>query len=158
MVWYFRDCHWNSIQLSCSVVSDSLQPHGLQHARPPSPSPTPRVYSNSCPLSWWCHPGISSSVIPFSSRLQSFPASGSFQMSKFLAPGGRSIGVSVSASILPMSIQDWFPLGWTSWMSLQSKGLSRVFSSTTVQKHQLFYAQLSLLFNSHIHTWLLEKP
>ena len=123
-------------QFSCSVMSDSLWPHGLQHARPPCPSPTPRVYSNSCPLSRWCHPTISSSVIPFFSGLQSFPASGSFQMSQFFASGGQSIGVSAWASVLPMNIQDWFPLGWTDWISLQSKGLSRVFSNTTVQKHQ----------------------
>ena len=132
-----------SVQFSCSVMSDSLQPHGLQHARLPCPSPGPSVYSNSCPLSWWCHPTISSSVVPFSSCLESLPASGSFQMSQFFAPGGQSIGVSVLASVLPMNVQDWFPLGWTGWISLQSKGLSRVFSSTTVQKHQFFGAQLS---------------
>ena len=132
------------LHFSHSVMSDSLQPHGLQHARPPCPSPTPRVYSNSCPLSPWCHPAISSSVIPFSSCLQSFPASGSFQISQFFTSGGQSIGVSASASVLPMNIQDWFPLGWTSWISLQSKGLSRVFPNTTVQKHQFFGAQLSL--------------
>ena len=134
----------SAVQFSHSVVSDSLWPHRLQHSRPPCPSPTPRVYSNSCPLSQWCHPTISSSVVPFSSRLQSFPASGSFQMSQFLTSGGQSIGVSASASVLPMNIQDWFPLGWTNWISLQSKGLSRVFSNTTVQKHQFFGAQLSL--------------
>ena len=132
-----------SVQFSCSVVSDSLWTHGLQHARPPCPSPTPRVYSNSCPLSQWCHTTISSSVIPFSSSLQSFPASGSFQ-SQFFTSGGQSIGVSTSTSVLSMNIQDWFPLGWTGWISLQSKGLSRVFSNTTVQKHQFFTAQLSL--------------
>ena len=132
------------LQFSCSVVSDSLWPHGLQHARPPCPSPTPRAYSNLCSLSQWCHPTISSSVVPFSSRLQSFPASGSFQMSQFFTPGSQSTGVSASASILPMNIQDWFPLGLTGWISLQSKGLSRVFSNTTVQKHQFFGAQLSL--------------
>ena len=121
-------------------MSDSLQPHRLQHAWLPCPSPTPRVYSNLCPLSQWCHPTISSSVIPFSSHLQSFPALGSFLMSQFFAWGGQSIGVSASASVLPMNIQDWFPLGWTSWISLQSKGLSRVFT-TTVQKHQYFGAQ-----------------
>ena len=134
----------SSVRFSRSVVSDSLQPHELQHARPPYPSPTPRVYWNSCPLSWWCHPIISSSVIPFSSCLQSFPASGSFQMSQFFPSGGPSIGVSASASVLPTNIQDWFPLGWTGWTSLQSKRLSRVFSNTTVQKHQFFSAQLSL--------------
>ena len=119
-------------------MSDSLWPHGLQHFRPSCPSPTPRVYLNSCPLSWWCHPTISSSVIPFSSCLQSFPASGSFQMSQFIATGGQSIRVSASASVLPMNIQDWLLLGWTGFISLQSKGLSRVFSNTTVQKHQFF--------------------
>ena len=133
----------SSVQFSCSVVSDSLWPHGLQHARPPFPSPTPRVYSNSCPLSRWCHPTVSSSVIPFS-WLQSFPTSRSFQMSQFFASGGQNIGVSASPSVLPMNIQDWFPLGWTGWISLQSKGLSRVLSNTTVQKHQFFNAQLSL--------------
>ena len=117
-------------------MSDSLQPHGLQHTRPPSPSPTPRVYSKSCPLSWWSHPTISSSVIPFSSCPQSFTASGSFQMSQLFTSGGQSIGVSASASVLPVNIQDWFPLGWTGWISLQSKGLSRVFHNTIVQKHQ----------------------
>ena len=132
------------VQFSRSVVSDSLQPHGLQHARPPCPSPTPRVYSNSCPLTQWCHPTISSSVVPFSSSLQSFPASGSFPMNQFITSGGQSIGFSASASVLPMNIQDWFPLGWTGWISLQSKWLSRVFSNTTVQKHQFFSAQLSL--------------
>ena len=130
--------------LSCSVMSDSLQPHILQHPRPPCPSPAPGACSNSCPSSQWCHPTVSSSVIPFSSCLQSFPASGSFPMSQFFASGGRSIGVSASASVLSMNIQDWFPLGWTSWISLQSKGLSRVFSNTTVQNHQFFGVQLSL--------------
>ena len=121
-----------------------LWPHGLQHTRLPCPLPVPRVYSNSCPLSRWWHPTISSSVIPFLSRLQSFPASGSFQMSQFFTSGDQSIGVSASASVLPMNIQDWFPLGWTGLISLQSKGLSRVFSNTTVQKHQFCSAQLSL--------------
>ena len=147
-----------SVQLSCSVVSDSLQPQGLQHTRPPCVSPSPRVYPNSCPLSWWCHPTISSSVIPFSSCLQSFPASGPFQKSQLFAWGGQSIGVSASASVLPMNTQDWSPLGWTGWISLQSKGFSRVFSNTTVQKHQFFDTQLSSQSNSHIHTWPLEKP
>ena len=133
-----------SAQFSGSVVSDSLWPHGLQHARPPCPSPTPRVYSNSCPSSWWCHPTISTSGIPFSSCLQSFPASGSFLVSQLFASGGQSIGVSASVSVLPVNIEDWFPLGWTGWIFLQSKGLSRVFSNTTVQKHQFFGAQLSL--------------
>ena len=148
----------NSVQLSHSVMSDVLQPHGLQHTRPPCPSPTPRVYPDSCPLSWWCHPTISSSVVPFSSCPQSFPASGSFPVSQLFASGGQSIGVSTSISVLPVNTQDWFPLGWTGWISLQSKGLSRVFSNTTVQKHQFFHAQISLWSNSHIHTRLLEKP
>ena len=134
----------SSVQFSCSVMSDSLQPHGLQHTRLPCPSLTPGVYLNSCPLSWWCHPTISSSVIPFSSCLQSFPASGSFPISQLFTSGGQSIGVSASASVLPMNTQDWSPLGWTGWTSLQSKGLSRVFSNTAVQKHQFFSAQLSL--------------
>ena len=150
--------HAQLLQFICSVVSDSLRPHGLQHSRPPCPSPTPGVYSNSRPLSWWCHPTISSSVIPFSSCLQSFPASESFQMSQLFTSGGQSIGVTASASVLLMNIQDWFPLGWTGWISLQSKGPSRVFSNTSVQKHQLFSGQLSLWSNSHIHTWLLVKP
>ena len=129
-------------------MSDSLQPHGLQHARPPSPSPTPRIDSNSCPLSWWCHPTTSASLVPFSC-LQSFPASGSFQMSQFFISGGQSIGVSASASVLPMNTQDWSPLGWTGWISLQSKGFSRVFSNTTVQEASIlgcpafFIVQLS---------------
>ena len=118
---------------SHSIVSNSLQPYGLQHARPPCPSPTPGVHPNSCPSSRWCHPTISSSVVPFSSRLQSFSASGSFQMSQYFASGGQSIGASASTSVLPMDIQDWSPLGWTGWISLQSRGLSRVFSNTTVQ-------------------------
>ena len=125
-----------------SVVSDSWQPH--EHTRLPGSSPTPGAYSNSCLLSWWCHPTLSFSVVPFYSCLQSFPASGSFQRSQFFTSGGQSIGVSASASVLPMNIQDWCPLGWTGWISLQSKGLSRVFSNTTVQKHQFFGAQLSL--------------
>ena len=144
--------HFSSAQFSRSVMSDSLQPHGLQHTRAPCPSPTPGVYSNTCPLSRWYHPAISSSVVPFSSHLQSFPASGSFQMSQLFASGTQSIGVSASASVLLMNIQDWFPLGWTSWISLQSKGLPKVFSNTTVQKHQFFSAQLSSQSNSHIHT------
>ena len=134
----------DSIQFSRSVMSDSLRPHEPQHARPPCPSPTPDVHPNPCPLCWWCHPTILSSVIPFSSCPQSLPASGSFQMSQLFAWGGQSIGVSASASVLPMKTQDWSPLGWTGWISLQSKGLSRVFSNTTVQKHQFFGAQLSL--------------
>ena len=133
-----------SVQFSRSVVSESLRPHESQHARSPCPSQTPGVYSNSCPPSRWCHPTISSSVIPLSSQLLTFPASESFPMSHFLASSGQSIGVSASTSVLPMNIQDWFPLGWTGWISLQSKGLSRVLSNTTVQKHQFFGAQPSL--------------
>ena len=132
----------NSVEFSRSVVSNSLQPHELQHSRPPCPSPTPRVYPDSCPLSWWCHPTISSSVVPFSACPQSFPASRSFQMSHLFAVSGQSIGVSASTSVLPMSIQDWSPLGWTG-LILQSKGLSRIFSNTIVQKHQFFGAQRS---------------
>ena len=147
-----------SFQFSHSVLFLSLQPHGLQHARLPCPSPTHEACSNSCPMSRWYHQTTSSSVVPFSSHLQSFPASGSFQKSQFIASGGQSIGVSASASVLPMNIKDSFPLGWTGWNSLHSKGLSRVFSNTTVQKHQFFGTQLSLYFNSHIHTWLLERP
>ena len=135
-----------------------LQPHGLQHARLPCPSWSPGACSKSCPLSPWCHLAISSSVIPFSSGLQSFPASGSFPMSRLFTSGGQSIGVSASASVLPMNIQDWFPLRWTYLNFLWSKGLSRVFSNTTVQKHQFFGVQSSLWSNSHIDTWLLEKP
>ena len=131
-------------QFSPSVLSDSLRPQESQHARPPCPSPTPGAYPNSCPSSRWCHPAISSSVIPFSSCLQSFPALGSFQMSQFFTSGGPSIGVSASASVLPMNIQDWFPLGWTGWISLPSKGLSRFFSNSTVQNHQFFITKLSL--------------
>ena len=148
----------SSVQFSRSVMSDSLRPHGLQHARLLCPSPTPRAYSNSCPARRWCHPIISSFVVPFSSRLQSFPASGSFPMSRFSASGGQSVGVSASASVLPMNIQDWFSLGRTGWISLQSKGLSRVSYNTIVQKHQFFGPQLSSQSNSLIHTWPLEKP
>ena len=147
----------SSVQFSCSVVSDSLWLHGLQHTRLLCPSPTPGAYLNSWPLSWWCHPTNTSTVIPFSILLQSFPASGSFQMSQFLTSGGQSIKVSASTSVLPMNIQDWFPWGLTGWISLQSKGLSRVFSNTTVQKHQFFSTQPSFYSNSHTHTWLLEK-
>ena len=129
---------FSSVQFSHSVVSNSLWPHGIQHTRPPCLSPTPRVYPNPCPLSRWCHPTISSSVIPFSSYPQSFPASGSFPMSQLFASGGQSIGVSASTPVLPMNTQDWSPLGWTGWISLQSKGLSRVFSNTTFEKHQFF--------------------
>ena len=132
------------VQFSHSVMSDSLQPCEPQHSRLPCPSPTPRVHPNPCPLSQWCHPTILSSVIPFSSCPQSFPASGSFQMNQLFASGGQSIGVWASTSVLPMNTQDWSPLGWTSLISLQSMGLSKVFSNTTVQKHQFFSAQLSL--------------
>ena len=141
----------SSFQFSCSVLSNSVWPHGLQHARLRCPSPTPRACSNSCP-SLWCLPTISPSVVPFSC-LQSFPA-----MSQFFTSGGQSTGVSASESDLPMNIQEGFPLGWTGWISLRSKGLSRVFSNTTVQKHQFFATQLSLWSNSHNNTWLLEKP
>ena len=142
---YTHSVPFSSVARSCPT----LQPHGLQHTRPPCPSPTPRAYSNSCPLSQWCHPTISSSVIPFSSSLQSFPASGSFQRSQFFTSGGQSIGVSASASVLPMNIQDWFPLGWTGWISLQSKVLSTIFSNTNSSKasilqHSAFFiVQLS---------------
>ena len=128
---------FSSVQFSRSIMSDSLHPHESQHARPPCPSPTPGVHPNSCASSWWCHPAISSSAIPFSSHLQSFPASGSFQMSQFFASGGQSIGVSASESVLPMNIKDWFPIGWSGWISLLSKRCSTAFSNTTVQKHQL---------------------
>ena len=165
--WKIRDFYasfshslqrFSSVQFSHSVVSNSLRPHESQHSRPPCPSPTPGVYSNPCPSSQWCHPATSSSVIPFSSWPQSLPASGSFPMSQLFAWGGQGIGVSASASVLPMNTQDWSPLGWTGWISLQSKGLSRVFSNTTVQRHQFFCIQLSSQSNSHIHTWPLEKP
>ena len=149
---------YSSVQFSHSVVSDSLRPHGPQHARLPCPSPTPGVHPNPCPSSQWCHPTISSSVILFFSCLQSFPASGSFPMSHLFTSGGQSIGVSASASVLPKNTQDWSSSEWTGWISLQSKGLSRVFSNTTVQNHQFLHAQLSLWSNSHICTWLLEKP
>ena len=144
------------VVFTCSVVSDSLWPYGLQHARLPCPSPNPRVCSNSCPLGWWCHPNISSSVIPFSSCPQSFSASGSFPLSQLFPSGGQNI--RVSASVLPMNNQGWFLIGLTGWISLQSKGLSRVFSKTTVLKHWFFSVQPSLWSNSHIHTRLLEKP
>ena len=149
---------FSSVQFSCSVMSDSLRPHELQHSRLPCPSPTPGVHPNPCPLSQWCYTGISYSVLPFSSCPQSFPASGCFPMSQLFAWGDKSIGVSASASVLPMNTQDWSPLGWTGWISLQSKGLSRVFSNTAVQKHQFSGAQLSSQSNYHIHTWPLEKP
>ena len=154
--------HWppwfSSVQFSRLVMSNSLQSHESQHTSPPRPSPTPGVHPNSCASSRWCHPAISSSVVPFSFCPQSLPPSGSFPMSQLFAWGGQSIGVSASASALPMNTQDWSPLGWTGWISLQSKGLSRVFSNTTVQKHQFFGAQLSSQSNFHILTWPLEKP
>ena len=147
----------HSVQFSRSVMYDSLWPHEVQHSRLSCPSPTPGACSNSCPSSWWCHPTNSSFVIPFSFCLQSFLASGSFPMCQFFPSGGQSIGVSTPASILPMNNQDWFPLGLAGCISLQSKGLSRVFSNTTLQNHQFFGTQLSLWSNSPIHTWLLEK-
>ena len=153
LIIYLFSMLFNSVQFSCSVVSDSLRSCEPQHVRPPCPSPMPRVHPNSCPLSWWCHPTTSSSVIPFSSCPQSFPASGSFQMSQLFPSGGQSIGISASASLLPMNTQDWSPLGWTGWISLQSKGLSSVFSNTTVQKHQFFSTQLSLQFTSMCDYW-----
>ena len=156
ILWLLMTNH--SVQFSCSVVSDSLQPYELQHARPLCPSPTPRVHSNSHPLSRWCHPAISSSVVPFSSCPQSLPASESFPMSQLFAWGDQSTGVSALVSFLPKNTQDRSPLEWTGWISLQPKGLSRVFSNTTVQKHQFFGTQLSSQSNSHIHTWPLEKP
>ena len=154
-----KKAYIQSVQFSHSVMFNSLRPHGLQYIRLPCPSPTPRACSNSCPLNWWYHPTVSSSVIPFSSCLQSFPASGSFPMNQFFASGGQRFGASASASasVLPMNIQGWFPLGLTGLISLQSNGLSRVFSNTTVKKHQFFGAQLSSWSNSHIHTWLLRK-
>ena len=148
----------DSVQFCRSVVSDSLRPHESQHSRPPCPSPTPRVHSDSRPSSQWCHPAISSSVVPFSSCPHSLPASESFPMSQLFAWDGQSTGVSALASFLPKKSQGWSSLGWTGWISLQSKGVSRVFSNTTVQKHQFFGAQPSSQSNSHIHTWLLEKP
>ena len=154
----FTSVQFSSVHFSRSVMSDFLRPHESQHARFPCPSTTPRVYPNSCPLCPWCHPAISSSVIPFSSCPKSLPASGSFPMSQLFASGGPSIGVSASVSVLPMNTQNWSPLGWTGWISLQSKGLTRVFSNTTVQKHQFFSTQLSSQSKSHIHTWPLEKP
>ena len=146
------------LSFSCSVVSDSLQPHRLQHAKHPCPSPTPGACSNSCPSSQWFHPTISSSVTPFSSCLRSFPAPRSFPMSWLFLLCGQSTGASASASVLPMNIQDWFALEWTGWRSLQSKRLSKVFSNTRVQNHQFFSTQPSLWSNSHIHTWVLEQP
>ena len=151
--WY-----WVIVQFSCSVMSNSLRPHGLKYAKPPFALPTPGVNSNSCPLSQWWHPTISSSTIPFSSCLQSFPASGFFQMSQLFTSVGQSIGVLASTSVLPMNTQDWSVLRCTVWISLEFEGLSRVFSNTTVQKLQFFGAQPSSQSNSHIHTWSQEKP
>ena len=155
---YYNLINQPSVQFSVSVVSHFLWSRGLQHNQLLCPSPTPRACSNLCPSSRWWHPTISSSVIPFSSCPQSFPASGSFPMSQFFASGGQSIGASASTSVLPIDIQDWFPIGFTGLISLLSSGLSRVFSSTTVGKHRFFSAQPSLRSSSHIHTWLLEKP
>ena len=149
---------FSTVQFSCSVVSDSLRPHESQHVRPPYPSPTPSVHSDSCPSSQWCHPAISSSVVPISSCPQSLPASESFPMTQLFTWGGQSTGVSALASFLPKKSQGWSPSEWTGWISLQSKGLSRVFCNTTVQKHQFFGAQPSSQSNSHIHTWPQEKP
>ena len=157
-LWGLLWIQFSSVQFSRSVVSNSLRPHESQHARPPCPSPTPGVYPYSCPSRRWCHPAISSSAVPFSSCPQSLPASGSFPVSQLFTSGGQSIGVSASTSILPMNTQDWSPFEWTGWISLQSKGLSRVFSNTTVQKHQFLSAQLFLSSNSNIHTWPLEIP
>ena len=158
LLYTFSFANIKKVQFSCSVVSDSLRPHESQYTRPPCPSPTPGVHPNSCPSSQWCHPAISSSVVPFSSCPQSLPASESFPMSQLFAWGGQSTGVSALASFLPKKSQGWSPSEWTGWISLQSKGLSRVFSNTTVQKHQFFSDQLSSQSNSHIHTWPLEKP
>ena len=158
-VWKILDLWWllsfSSVQFSRSVMSNSLWPYESHHARPPCSSSTPGIHSKSCPSSRWCHPAISSSVVPFSSCPQSLPASGSFPMCQLFAWGGQSIRVSAPTSVLPMNTQDWSPLSWTGWISLQSKGLSRVFSNTTVQKHQFFCAQLSSQSNFHIHTWPL---
>ena len=149
---------FSSVQLGRSVMSDSLRPHESKHARPPGPSPTPGVHSDSRPLSQWCHPAISPSVVPFSSCPQSLPASESFSMSQLFAWSGQSTGVSASASFPPKKSRGWSPSEWTSWISLQSKGLSRVFLNTTVQKHLFFGTQLSSQSNPHIHTWPQEKP
>ena len=157
--WVFwQGNQFSSVHFSHSVVSNSLRPHESQHSRPPCSPPTPRVHSNSCPSSRWCHPAISSFVVPFSSFPQSLPASGSFPMSQLFAWVGQSTGVSALASLLPMNTQDWSPLEWTGWVFLQSKELSGVFPNTTVQKHQFFSPQLSSQSNSHINTWPLEKP
>jgi len=158
LMWRKGFMGFGSVQFSHSVVSDSLWPHESQHARPPCPLPTPGHHSNSRPSSRWCHPAISSSVIPFASCPQSLPASESFPVSQLFAWGGQSTGASALVSFLPKNTQGWSPLEWTGWISLQSKGPSRVFSNTTVQKHQFFGAQPSSQSNSHIHTWPLEKP
>ena len=157
-MWSIHKMEYSAQFSSVSQSCPTLRPQEPQHARPPCPSPTPGIHPNPCPLSQWCLPTTSSSVIPFSSCPQSFPVSGSFQMSQLFASGGQRIGVSASTSVLPVNTQDWSPLGWTGWISLQSRGLSRVFSNTTVQKHQFFGTQLSSQSNSHIHTWPLEKP
>ena len=157
-LYHKRVTEIGSVQFSHPDMYDYLWPRATQHTRPPCPSPTPRVHPKPCPSSRWCHPTMSSSVIPFSSCLQSFWASGSFPMNQLFTWGGQNIGVSTSTSVLPMNTQDWFPLGWTSWISLQSKGLWKVFSNTTIQKHQFFGTHLSLWSNTHIHTWPLEKP
>jgi len=157
-MWFIQNNEFSSVQFSRSIVSDSLRPHESQHTRPPCPSPTPGVHSNSHPLSRWRHPAISSSVVHFSSCPQSLPASESFPMSQLFTWGSQRTGVSALASFLPKKSQDWSPSEWTGWISLQSKGLSRVLSNTTVQKQQFFSAQLSSQSNSHIHTWPLEKP
>ena len=156
--WQCSIIQFGSVQSSHSAMFDSLRPHELQHTRPPCPSSAPTVHPNPCPLSQWCQPTISSSVVPFSSCPQSFPASESFQMSQLSTSGGHSTRVSASTSVPPTNTQDWSPLGWTGWISLQPKGLSRVFCNITVQKHQFFGVQLSLEFNFHICTQLLEKP
>ena len=161
LLWIIAALMFKFLQVTLAIVqllTHVFVTHELPQAKLHCPSLFPGVSSNSCPLSWWCHPTISSSVAHFSSCPQSFPASGSFPMNQLFASGGQSIGVSASASVLPMNTQDWYPSGWTGWIFLQSKGLSRVFSNTTVQKHQLFNAQLSSQSNSHIHTWPLEKP
>ena len=158
MYWTLNGLQFSSAQFSHSVMSNSLQPHELQHSRPPCPSPSPGVHSHSRPSSRWWHPAISSSIVPFFSCPQSLLGSESFPMSQFFTWSGQSTGISALASFLPKNSQDWSPSEWTGWISLQSKGLSRVFSNTTVQKHKFFGAQLSSQSNSHIHTWPLEKP
>ena len=151
-------CKIKRVQFSGSVVYNFLQPHALEHTRLPCLSPISRACSNLCPLSWWCHPTISSSVVPFSFCLQYFSGTRSFPVSQFFTSGGHSIGASASASVLPVNIPAWFPLGWTGWISFQCKGLWSIFSNITVQKHQFFSAQPSLWCNSHNHIWLLKKP